>query len=237
MQDLSTIEVRVTILFPKVSAGTASDIHRDSRVVLGQLIALLLAGFLWVCIGCGGAPTTKPAPSFSLSVNAASVTLAAGSAQNVTVSATDVGGFAQPIQVTVSGLPSGVTATPSSFTITPGATPQVSLAAAASAPSGTATVLFTGSSGSLTASASLSLTVTASTTASNIDVTTYHYDVGRTGLNPNETFLTPANVNASGFGLLRVFPVDGLVDGQPLYLSNLNIDGQTQNVVYAVTEN
>jgi hypothetical protein len=67
-------------------------------------------------------------------------------------------------------------------------------------------------------------------------VTTYHFDVARTGLNPNENTLTPTNVTSSGFGLLRVLPVDGKVDAQPLYLANLNVGGQAQNVVFAVTE-
>ena len=95
---------------------------------------------------------------------------------------------------------------------------------------------FTGTAGSLTASAHLTLAVTPVVAASNVDVVTYHYDIGRTGLNPNEIILTPTNVTSSGFGLLRVLPVDGLVDGQPLFLANLNIAGQAQNVVFAVTE-
>jgi len=69
-----------------------------------------------------------------------------------------------------------------------------------------------------------------------VDVTTYHVDVARTGLNPNETTLTTSNVAAATFGLLRTLPVDGKVDGQPLYLSGLSIGGQSHNVVYAVTE-
>ena len=166
----------------------------------------------------------------------ATVSLAAGSTQNVTVSATDIDGFSQSIQVAVSGLPSGVTATPSTFTLAHGASQQVSLAAIASAPASTATVQFTGTAGSLTASAHLTLAVTPVVAASNVDVVTYHYDIGRTGLNPNEIILTPTNVTSSGFGLLRVLPVDGLVDGQPLFLANLNIAGQAQNVVFAVTE-
>ena len=77
----------------------------------------------------------------------------------------------------------------------------------------------------------------APTPSSGVDIVTYHDDVSRTGLNPHETVLTPANVNSSQFGLLRVLPVDGIVDGEPLYLSNLSVAGQTQNVVFAVTEN
>jgi outer membrane protein assembly factor BamB len=70
----------------------------------------------------------------------------------------------------------------------------------------------------------------------NMDITTYHDDVARTGLNAHETILTPSNVNSTSFGLLRVLPADGKVDGEPLYLSNVNIGGKQQNVVYAVTE-
>lgn len=69
-----------------------------------------------------------------------------------------------------------------------------------------------------------------------VDVVTYHFDNARTGLNPSETALNPANVNATSFGKLGLYSVDGKVDGQPLYLSRLSISGGTHNVLYAVTE-
>jgi Immunoglobulin domain len=85
---------------------------------------------------------------------------------------------------------------------------------------------------------SATLTVNPSTGGSSIDVVTYHYDNLRTGQNTSEMTLTPANVNVSTFGKLGEFAVDGLVDGQPLLLSNLVIPGVgTKNVLYAVTEN
>src|SRR6516225_1198878 len=52
------------------------------------------------------------------------------------------------------------------------------------------------------------------------DVLTYHNDNSRTGWNPNEVILTPANVNPNAFGLLFNLIVDGKVDAQPLYASN-----------------
>ena len=74
------------------------------------------------------------------------------------------------------------------------------------------------------------------TTPSN-SVITYHNDNARTGLNPNETTLTPANVNVSTFGKLLVIPVDGKVDAQPLYLPNMSIPNQgAHNVLYVATE-
>ena len=68
------------------------------------------------------------------------------------------------------------------------------------------------------------------------DVTTYKNDVGRSGLNSTESTLTTSNVNSTNFGLLRTLPVDGKVDAQPLYLSQLSIAGGTHNVVFAATE-
>jgi hypothetical protein len=73
--------------------------------------------------------------------------------------------------------------------------------------------------------------------SSAIDVTTYHYDNLRTGQNLNETTLTTVNVNQSKFGKLGELMVDGKVDAQPLYLSNVSITGVgTKNVLYVATE-
>ncbi|MDE3136761.1 MAG: pyrrolo-quinoline quinone [Acidobacteriota bacterium] len=70
------------------------------------------------------------------------------------------------------------------------------------------------------------------------DVLTYHNDLARTGLDPGETILTPANVNAASFGRLFSDPVDGFVYAQPLYMSGVSIPGKgTHNVVYVATEN
>jgi hypothetical protein len=74
------------------------------------------------------------------------------------------------------------------------------------------------------------------TTGSHTDVVTYKNDVSRSGLNSTETTLTTANVNSASFGLLRNLPVDGRVDAQPLYLSQLGIAGSTHNVLFAATE-
>lgn len=69
-------------------------------------------------------------------------------------------------------------------------------------------------------------------------VTTYHNDIGRTGWNPNETVLTPLNVNVSNFGKLFSYTLDGGSFSQPLYVPNVSIPGQgTHNVLYVVTEN
>ena len=80
-------------------------------------------------------------------------------------------------------------------------------------------------------------TPTPTPSPSTIDVTTYHYDNLRTGQNLNETALTTANVNQAKFGKLGELMVDGKVDAQPLYLSNVAITGVgAKNVLYVATE-
>ncbi len=97
-------------------------------------------------------------------------------------------------------------------------------------------VVVSNSAGSATSNtATLSVSTTAMATPT--DITTFHNDVARTGLNPTESMLTQSNVNMHTFGLLRNLSVDGKVDAEPLYLSGLMINGTAHNVVFVETEN
>jgi hypothetical protein len=96
-------------------------------------------------------------------------------------------------------------------------------------------VVVSNSAGNVTSN-SASLTVNPGTSNSSVDVITYHYDNGRSGMNLNETALTPANVNSTQFGKKGEFTVDGHVDAQPLYLSQVTIGAQKKNVLYVATE-
>ena len=75
------------------------------------------------------------------------------------------------------------------------------------------------------------------TVLAGLDAPTYHYDNMRSGLNSQEQVLTKTSVNYKTFGLLGNFTVDGRVNAQPLYLSNVNIPNVgPKNVLYVVTE-
>ena len=119
--------------------------------------------------------------------------------------------------------------------IIPGATAASYVTAAATAADDGATfaVTVSNASGAITTTP-VSLTVIAA--APLVDVLSYHNDNARSAQNLIEGTLTPGNVNATGFGLLRRLAADGLVDGQPLVVTNLSILGKTRNVVYVVTE-
>lgn len=181
------------------------------------------------------APAT---PGYTLATSPASLTLTAGAAGSpVSVEASPLNGFTGAVKVAIGGLPSGVTANPSSLTLTPGVAQNTTLTASSSAAIASSTITFTSTSGSLTHSASLGLTVQpAQTTTTTPDVITFHYDVARDGLNSQESILTPANVNSTGFGKIGFDTADGKVDAQPLYLANVSIGGQLHNVLYIATE-
>ncbi len=80
--------------------------------------------------------------------------------------------------------------------------------------------------------------ISMATCALSQDVLTYHNNNARTGLDNSETVLTQSNVNSAQFGKLFTVSVDGLVDGEPLYLSAVPISGSgTHNLLIVVTEN
>jgi hypothetical protein len=75
-------------------------------------------------------------------------------------------------------------------------------------------------------------------TWAQINITSERYDNSRTGANLNETVLTTSNVNSTQFGKLYSYVVDGSVQAQPLYVSNLTIPSRgSYNVLFVVTMN
>jgi uncharacterized membrane protein len=104
-----------------------------------------------------------PTPSFTISPTTASLSVAAGSKSTLTVSATPANGFSSILTVTATGLPTGVTATFSSSTIsgTLGGSSIVTFTAASTATAGSYTAHVTATGGGLTQTTAVSLTVTA----------------------------------------------------------------------------
>ena len=73
----------------------------------------------------------------------------------------------------------------------------------------------------------------------NVTVADYRMDM--TGVNANETILTPANVNTASFGKIwDNEQIQGQIYAQPIYLPNLtvNVNGvtQTQDTLFVATE-
>ena len=195
------------------------------RNILHTLAALAIA----TLAACGGddgssysapATTTPSATTPTISAQPGNASLVSGNTATFTVAA----GGAAPLTYQWQKNGTAVTgATGASYT-----TPVESI----SDTGATFAVVVTNSSGSVT-SAHATLTVTA--TSPN-DVATFKNDVARSGQNSSESTLTLANVNSMSFGLLHTVMLDGKVDAQPLYLSQVPIASAAHNVAFVATE-
>ncbi len=105
-------------------------------------------------------------PDFTVSASPSSLTITQGSNGTSTITITSLNGFNAATTLSVSGLPSGVTAAFSTNPVTPPAngtaTSTLTLTASGTATTGNATVTVTGTSGSTTHSTTIALTVTSS---------------------------------------------------------------------------
>jgi hypothetical protein len=198
-------------------ATTSADSGETFRVVVTNSAGSVTSNSATLTVNASSAAPT-------ITTQPANQTVTVGQAATFTVTATGAAPLAyqwQKNSVNITGATSASYVTPATVSTDTGAKFDV---------------IVSNSAGKATSS-SATLTVNPVTTTSSIDVTTYHYDNLRTGQNTNETNLTTVNVTQSKFGKLGAFNVDGRVDAQPLYLSNVAIPNKgTKNVLYVVTE-
>jgi YVTN family beta-propeller protein len=137
-----------------------------------QLCAALALTAMAACGGNGSGsatppPPPPPSPSFTLGFNPTSVALAPGNSINVSVSATPLNGFSSQVGVQISGLPTGVSASPPSLSLAVGTPQVVTLSALSTTPVFSGSLTFTGTSGSVVIPANLPLSISAVLPSSN----------------------------------------------------------------------
>ncbi len=226
----------------KYSDGTQADVTKSAgwttsntsvaTVATGGLLTAVAAGSVTVSAsfdnisGTAAVTVATGKTLSSIAITPANVTLNAGATQQLTATGT----FSDGSQINETGS--------ATWTSSNSAVATVSAAGLLTAvAAGTATVTAT------VAAVSGSDAVTVGTPppppppGGSVNVPTWHYDNQRTGLNDNETALTPANVNPQSFGKLFSYQVDGYIYGQPLYVSSLTVNGAAHNVVFVATEN
>ena len=149
-------------------------------------------------------PPPAPSPNFTLSASPASLTVTQGNSGNSTITVTPSAGFTGSVNLSASGLPSGVTTTFGTNPTT--STSVVTLAASGTATTGTFTLTITGTSGTLTHTTTISLTVKAVTSpnfslsASPSSVTVVQGNSGNTTISvtPSGGFTGSVSLSASG---------------------------------------
>ena len=148
-------------------------------------------------------------PSFSLSATATSVK--DGSTGTSTVTETVTNGFSSAVTLSVSGLPTGVTAAFSPTSITGAGTSTLTFTAASTATAGSYTITVTGTPASGTAkTTTLTLTVTAAVTGSftiSVSPTSGYLARGQSG------YAVVTTSASGGFGSVITFSATGIPSG------------------------
>jgi lysophospholipase L1-like esterase len=107
--------------------------------------------------------TPPPVPGsgfdFSLSASPGAVTLQGGGSAQFSISVSDLHGFNTPVSATLTGLPHGVNALPSTLSLVSGTPQTVTLTAASSASPGDSVITLSGSANGLSRTAALPLTL------------------------------------------------------------------------------
>jgi hypothetical protein len=100
-----------------------------------------------------------PPPNFSVAASPASVSVVAGSSTTTTVSVSSTGGFTGSVALSLSGLPSGATATFTPSSIATAGSSTLRITTTAATPGGSYPLTITGSGGGIVHTASLTLGV------------------------------------------------------------------------------
>jgi uncharacterized protein YjdB len=244
------VSIAVTPTAPSIGAGSTQQFTATATYSNGST-ANVTSGATWT-----SSSTTVA------TINASG--LATGVAAGSTTMTASVGGVSGATTLTVTaGTPTSIAVTPNPASFSVGSTQQFTATATYSGGSTaniTSSVTWSSSntsvatidaSGLATGAASGSTTITATLNAvsgssaatiaiastTGVNITTWHVDNNRDGLNSSEHSLTPSNVTSSTFGKLFSYLTDGYAYAEPLILSNVTIGGATHNVLYMATEN
>ncbi len=178
-------------------------------------------------------PLTVLGTGFSLSASTGSQWVNPGSSNTVTITVNDQGGFTGAVNLSASGLPSGVTASFNPVSTT--GTSVLTLTASSNAPLGSASVVVKGTSGSLSASANLSLSVV--NQAFTVTASTRSFSVGPSNTPTLDLYVNPLG----GFSGTVNLTVTGVPSGInfDIYSSSLNVTypNRTGTVVIVVQTN
>jgi hypothetical protein len=135
-------------------------------LLLKVVVVSSCLGLLYALVGCGGGVSPGSggsgsnggaSASFSLSLSASSLTLSTGGNQSLTVTLVPSNGFSSTAFCNISGVPNGVNANPSSFSLSGGAPQTIQFSLTNSAVSGTSPVTLSCSGSGVSAQAQLSL--------------------------------------------------------------------------------
>ena len=177
--------------------------------------------------------TSSSAPSFTVGVSPATLSVAAGAAGRVTVQVGATGGFNSAVALAVSGLPTGVTATLGKSTLAaPGSgSTSLTISTTASAAAGVYALQIAATGSGVTQSSTLSLTITKATGC------TLSAAPSSLALNPSSSAYTQVSCGSvqSGFNSALKLTVSGAPSGVTAAFSTTSLAPGTAQSKLTVT--
>ena len=177
------------------SGGEMDDLQLYNRALAASEVQQIYSG-------------AAASPDFTLSSSPASQTVSQGASTTYTSTVTAANGFGGAVAFTVSGLPTGATGTFNPTSVTGSGTSTLTVATAATTPTGTYPLTITGTSGSLVHAATATLVVSAPVDFTLTSASTYQ-TVNAGSSTTNVQTITPVN----GFSGAVTFSVSGLPTG------------------------
>jgi uncharacterized membrane protein len=152
--------------------------------------------------------TIAVVPNFALSATPASQSTPEGSGASYTTTVTPGTGFTGTVSLSVSGLPTGATASFSPASITGSGSSTLNVTTAATTPTGTFTLTISGTGGGLTQTTTVSLVVNAT-----VDFSLSTSPASQNVIQGNSTSFTSTATSLGGFSGSIAFSVSGLPAG------------------------
>jgi len=171
--------------------------------------------------------TTAPVPDFSISTMPSSQSTAVGGGVSYTTTVTATNGFSGSVSFSVSGLPTGASASFSPTSVSGSGSSTLSVSTSGSTPAGSYTLTVTGTSGSLVHSSTVTLIVT--------DFTVSVTPSSQTVTAGNSTNYTATISALNGFNGSVSFTVSGLPSGASASFSPTSVTGSGSSTMTVST--
>ena len=153
-------------------------------------------------------PTGPPSPNFTIAATPASQSVTAGTGTSYTATVTPSNGFTGVVNFSVSGLPTGASASFNPTSVTGSGSSTLSVSTSTTTPNGTYTLTITGTSGTLVHSTTVTLVVTGGVSPDftiSVSPTSLNVSRGTTGrytvtIGSVNSFTGTVNLSVSGLG-------------------------------------
>ena len=169
-----------------------------------KLVVALLSVYGFLCLsGCGS--NGGASPDFSVAALPTFVTLTnGGGAQSLIVTVSPANGFSGPVQVALTGMSAGITASPSSVSVMPGQLQQILLTASGAAVTSTGSLTLTGTAGATTHTVPVGLVVGAAApvvTSATLSATAFSFGNDLVGTTLTKPVVTVVNTGSAALTL------------------------------------